>query len=164
MSEISGPGATAPEENHELLPLSDTAGDQSRSSVESHRSHSGRQQMIFAIPRKPLPSYAVVSKPNEDDVDPDSDILTVDRGFLTWKPVYLRTPVLCGFLFVFGVFIATLEIVLRESKANYGLTTSTQSFHYLWTYGPSASKVTLCFGPLSYLTRNSLHLHRSSMG
>ncbi|KAJ5622129.1 hypothetical protein N7528_005361 [Penicillium herquei] len=55
-----------------------------------------------------------------------------------WRPAYLRKRVLTGFAITFCAIIIALEILNYVSSKNQGLTSSTESRHYLWTYGPTA--------------------------
>ncbi|KAJ6015673.1 hypothetical protein N7540_010264 [Penicillium herquei] len=55
-----------------------------------------------------------------------------------WRPAYLRKRVLSGFAIIFCAIIIALEILNYVSSKNQGLTSSTESRHYLWTYGPTA--------------------------
>ncbi|KAJ6102274.1 hypothetical protein N7486_004701 [Penicillium sp. IBT 16267x] len=55
-----------------------------------------------------------------------------------WRPIYLRKWVLILFVITFCAIIATLEVLNYISSANQGLTSSVESRHYLWTYGPTA--------------------------
>lgn len=55
-----------------------------------------------------------------------------------WRPTYLRKWVLILFVITFCAIIATLEVLNYVSSTNQGLTSSVESRHYLWTYGPTA--------------------------
>ncbi|KAJ5731120.1 uncharacterized protein N7483_005628 [Penicillium malachiteum] len=55
-----------------------------------------------------------------------------------WRPAYLRKRVITGFAIIFCAIIIALEILNYVSSKNQGLTSSTESRHYLWTYGPTA--------------------------
>ncbi|KAI0528381.1 hypothetical protein GGR58DRAFT_527268 [Xylaria digitata] len=57
---------------------------------------------------------------------------------LNWRPLWLRRVVLVGFMAIFASIIAAIESLLGVSSRRHGLTTSTSSEHYLWTYGPTA--------------------------
>ncbi|KAJ5938925.1 hypothetical protein N7466_002059 [Penicillium verhagenii] len=55
-----------------------------------------------------------------------------------WRPIYLRKWVLTLLVIIFCAIIAALEALNYVSSANQGLTSSVESRHYLWTYGPTA--------------------------
>lgn len=55
-----------------------------------------------------------------------------------WRPSYLRKRILALFVVAFCAIIATLEALYRSSEAHDGIAASTESRHYLWTYGPTA--------------------------
>jgi len=66
-----------------------------------------------------------------------------DKPTIPWKPTYLRTFVLDGFIALFGILAALLEVMFAISVRNQGLTsisaTSTTSiFRFVWAYGPTA--------------------------
>ncbi|KAJ5287532.1 hypothetical protein N7478_003218 [Penicillium angulare] len=72
-----------------------------------------------------------------------SSISTKVNSFTTpstpgWRPTYIRRRVLMAFVIVFCGIIATLEVLNHISSTNQGLASSTESRHYLWTYGPTA--------------------------
>ncbi|KAI0198293.1 hypothetical protein F4808DRAFT_436497 [Astrocystis sublimbata] len=55
-----------------------------------------------------------------------------------WRPFYLQLWGLFTFCVAFIVLIAALEILFVVSYQNQGLATVDKSFHYAWTYGPTA--------------------------
>ncbi|KAJ5381389.1 uncharacterized protein N7496_003817 [Penicillium cataractarum] len=55
-----------------------------------------------------------------------------------WRPSYLRKRILILFLIAFSAIIAALEALYQSSEAHDGIAASTESRHYLWTYGPTA--------------------------
>jgi hypothetical protein len=55
-----------------------------------------------------------------------------------WRPSYLRKRILALFVIAFCTIIATLEALYQSSEAHDGIAASTESRHYLWTYGPTA--------------------------
>ncbi|KAI0413996.1 hypothetical protein F5X98DRAFT_350490, partial [Xylaria grammica] len=55
-----------------------------------------------------------------------------------WHPSYLDWPVLAAFSITFLVLAVGCQVLLYYSNKSYGLTTSYQGLHYLWTYGPTA--------------------------
>ncbi|KAJ5099694.1 hypothetical protein N7532_006695 [Penicillium argentinense] len=55
-----------------------------------------------------------------------------------WIPSYLRRRILSLFVITFSAIIAALEILYQSSEARNGIAASTESRHYLWTYGPTA--------------------------
>jgi hypothetical protein len=57
-----------------------------------------------------------------------------------WVPWSLRRSVLVGHGVLFVVLILALEVLNRVSQRKQGLATSSERLHYLWTYGPTASK------------------------
>ncbi|KAJ5093992.1 hypothetical protein N7456_009853 [Penicillium angulare] len=72
-----------------------------------------------------------------------SSVSTKVNSFATpstpgWRPTYIRRRVLIAFVIAFCGIIATLEALNHISSANQGLASSTESRHYLWTYGPTA--------------------------
>lgn len=52
--------------------------------------------------------------------------------------IYLEKATLFSFIVVFSVLIVSVEVLRYVSNNNYGLATSHQALHYLWTYGPTA--------------------------
>jgi hypothetical protein len=55
-----------------------------------------------------------------------------------WRPSYLRKRILVLFVIAFSATIAALEALYQSSEAHDGIAASTESRHYLWTYGPTA--------------------------
>ncbi|KAJ5176875.1 uncharacterized protein N7482_002752 [Penicillium canariense] len=55
-----------------------------------------------------------------------------------WRPSYLRRRILVLFVIAFCAIIAALEALFQSSAAHDGIAASTESRHYLWTYGPTA--------------------------
>ncbi|OOQ85648.1 hypothetical protein PEBR_25594 [Penicillium brasilianum] len=55
-----------------------------------------------------------------------------------WRPSYLRKRVLVLFVVAFSAIIAAVEVLYHSSESHDGIAASTQSRHYLWTYGPTA--------------------------
>lgn len=55
-----------------------------------------------------------------------------------WRPSYLRKRVLILFAIAFSAIIAALEALYQTSEAHDGIAASTESRHYIWTYGPTA--------------------------
>ncbi|KAJ5945581.1 hypothetical protein N7454_002420 [Penicillium verhagenii] len=66
------------------------------------------------------------------------DTHPISRTKPGWRPIYLRKWVLSLFVISFCATIAALEALNYISSANQGLTSSVESRHYLWTYGPTA--------------------------
>jgi hypothetical protein len=58
----------------------------------------------------------------------------------TWRPSYLKIRTISAFIVAFLVLLVALEILFQYSRHNAGFVASTESRHYLWTYGPTASK------------------------
>ena len=52
--------------------------------------------------------------------------------------IYLEKAALFSFIVVFSALIVSVEVLRYVSNNNYGLATSHQTLHYLWTYGPTA--------------------------
>jgi len=62
---------------------------------------------------------------------------------IPWKPTYLRTFVLDGFIALFGILATSLEATFVLSVRNQGLasisaTSTTSIFRFVWAYGPTA--------------------------
>ncbi|KAK7943542.1 uncharacterized protein PG986_012655 [Apiospora aurea] len=57
---------------------------------------------------------------------------------LSWRPSYLRRYIIVGFITVFALIIAAIEVLLAISNKSDGIATSHPDQHYLWTYGPIA--------------------------
>ncbi|KAE8419170.1 hypothetical protein BDV36DRAFT_294426 [Aspergillus pseudocaelatus] len=55
-----------------------------------------------------------------------------------WRPFYLRRRILFIFVIAFCGIIAVLEVLNHISQVNYGIASSVEGRHYLWTYGPTA--------------------------
>ncbi|KAB8224876.1 hypothetical protein BDV33DRAFT_199160 [Aspergillus novoparasiticus] len=55
-----------------------------------------------------------------------------------WRPFYLRRRILLIFVIAFCGVIAALEVLNHISQVNYGIASSDEGRHYLWTYGPTA--------------------------
>lgn len=55
-----------------------------------------------------------------------------------WRPVWTRRSVLSVFLLCFLAMLAALEVVNIFSIRHDGLASTDMSYHYLWTYGPTA--------------------------
>lgn len=55
-----------------------------------------------------------------------------------WRPSYLRKRILGLFVIAFCAIIAALEALYQSSEAHHGIAASSESRHYLWTYGPTA--------------------------
>lgn len=53
-------------------------------------------------------------------------------------PWVLNRLFLLGLMLVFLSLIVALEVLYYVSNHNHGISTSTESKHYLWTYGPTA--------------------------
>lgn len=63
-----------------------------------------------------------------------------------WTPWSLRSKFLLGNCLLFAIFIVLLEVLYGISQRHHGLAQSKENMHYLWTYGPTASKyITSCF-------------------
>ena len=50
----------------------------------------------------------------------------------------MEKETLFSLIVVFSVLIVSVEVLRYVSNNNYGLATSHQTLHYLWTYGPTA--------------------------
>jgi hypothetical protein len=57
-----------------------------------------------------------------------------------WTPFVLRRFTLIGAACVFAAILLALEILDLVANRNNGLSTTEDSKHYLWTYGPTAGK------------------------
>ncbi|KAH0847288.1 hypothetical protein AYO21_07323 [Fonsecaea monophora] len=55
-----------------------------------------------------------------------------------WNPFFLRPWILIAFALFFVAVIVALQVVYTVSQNNYGIATSSDENHYLWTYGPTA--------------------------
>ncbi|EXJ68548.1 uncharacterized protein A1O5_08341 [Cladophialophora psammophila CBS 110553] len=55
-----------------------------------------------------------------------------------WDPLFLGNWILIAFALFFAAVIAALQVVYTVSQNNHGIATSSDSDHYLWTYGPTA--------------------------
>ncbi|KIW90124.1 uncharacterized protein Z519_09555 [Cladophialophora bantiana CBS 173.52] len=55
-----------------------------------------------------------------------------------WDPLFLRRWILIAFALFSAAVIAALQVVYTVSQNNHGIATSSDSDHYLWTYGPTA--------------------------
>ncbi|GAB1199277.1 hypothetical protein APSETT444_008623 [Aspergillus pseudonomiae] len=55
-----------------------------------------------------------------------------------WRPLYLRRRILGIFVVTFCGILAVLEVLNHISQVNYGIASSIEGRHYLWTYGPTA--------------------------
>jgi hypothetical protein len=92
------------------------------------------------------PEFVVLQHTPPPNPVPDSIVADFNSQSVPpppWRPSYLSQTVLASFLIIFTAFIASL-ISLQAISDNYsGLTTSSDSLHYLWTYGPTALIVSL---------------------
>ncbi|KAI9737737.1 MAG: hypothetical protein M1834_009105 [Cirrosporium novae-zelandiae] len=66
------------------------------------------------------------------------EVKTKDGVIPKWRPALLRRRILCVFITIFIAMLIALEVLYQISNHHQGLTTSDQSKHYLWTYGPTA--------------------------
>lgn len=55
-----------------------------------------------------------------------------------WRPFFLQRRVLIAFLAFFLLVILIVAILYRVSLDHNGISTTSNSLHYLWTYGPTA--------------------------
>jgi hypothetical protein len=75
---------------------------------------------------------------------PDSARTLVQSDHVTyWNPTSLSRPVLAAFLALFVSMLASLQIIHSYSAKHQGLATADHGKHYLWTFGPTGSKLSL---------------------
>ncbi|KAK2764457.1 hypothetical protein FQN54_009152 [Arachnomyces sp. PD_36] len=58
-----------------------------------------------------------------------------------WQPFCLQKLPLAGFAALLLALVAALQVMDSYAESHQGLATANQSFHYLWTYGPTADYV-----------------------
>ena len=58
-----------------------------------------------------------------------------------WNPFWLHRGVLLVFCCAFFLMIMAVAALYIISQKNQGLSTQTPQYRYLWTYGPTASKI-----------------------
>jgi len=63
---------------------------------------------------------------------------TVGNTMVGWRPLWMRRSILSVFLLCFMALLVSLEVLDILSLRHNGLATSDMSYHYLWTYGPTA--------------------------
>ena len=56
-----------------------------------------------------------------------------------WRPLWMRRWILILFTLLFIAVIAALEVLSVTSNQHDGLASTSTSYHYFWTYGPTAS-------------------------
>lgn len=61
-----------------------------------------------------------------------------------WNPIWLTKTVLCVFVVVFGLLVATLITLYIISVKRTGLVSQRDAYRYTWTYGPTAGETTSC--------------------
>lgn len=84
-------------------------------------------------PKADAPTMPFLEKPHDPAIPPN----TGDPS-LTWRPLYLRPPVLVAFALLFAAFIATAQALLSHSTSNNGVGTSGSKPRYVWQYGSPA--------------------------
>ena len=69
-----------------------------------------------------------------------------------WKPFFLSGTAALGFAVTFVAIIIGLAVLYTQSLAHNGITTTKNSLHYLWTYGPTAlfTVILVYWGLLEY--------------
>ncbi|KAI1193575.1 hypothetical protein F5X97DRAFT_328412 [Nemania serpens] len=83
-------------------------------------------------------SFSTLDQPIKatDMIGPQNSSGNTENSY--WYPFYLGWPVLAAFGITFLVLAVSCEVLLYYSNKSYGLATSYQGLHYLWTYGPTA--------------------------
>ncbi|KIY02027.1 uncharacterized protein Z520_02165 [Fonsecaea multimorphosa CBS 102226] len=100
------------------------------------------------VPDIELESLRIAPKATQHEPSPGAALLvstnmsnpeeTGHRLNTRWNPFFLRYWVLIAFALFFVAVIAALQVVYTVSQNNHGIATSSDSDHYLWTYGPTA--------------------------
>ncbi|KAK8044183.1 hypothetical protein PG993_004207 [Apiospora rasikravindrae] len=107
----------------------DAAGGRSGEGPAAPRSYQGTVYHPWESQSNYPPSQATGTKDAEK---------TCAATRLPWRPSYLRRFVIVGFITVFALIIAAIEVLLAISNKSDGIATSRPDQHYLWTYGPIA--------------------------
>ncbi|KAL0931215.1 uncharacterized protein CTRU02_213950 [Colletotrichum truncatum] len=71
----------------------------------------------------------------------EDDVVVTQRA--TWRPKWLRTPLLSAFLAFFILCVASLPAMYVYSRDHNGLVQTRQNLVYLWRFGPTAI-ITIC--------------------
>lgn len=71
-----------------------------------------------------------------------------DRNQQMWQPSYIRTSFFLTFVLIYIFMIIALELLIRASRHWGGIVNSHERFHYLWTYGPTASMLVAAWSDL----------------
>lgn len=113
-------------------------------------------QQYLQIPRKPVPALSSANPEGQSSNNVEG-ATSVSSGQSTsnpadskcppgWRPLSLHRRALLAFLGFFVASLAALESIYQLSNDRQGLVAAAQDKYYLWTYGPTASK--LYFGQL----------------
>ncbi|KAF2967504.1 hypothetical protein GQX73_g6066 [Xylaria multiplex] len=93
-----------------------------------------RRKYIYPLRR----SLSTLNQPTEAGDTTASKDSSDNTEIFYWHPSYLDWPVLAAFSITFLVLAISCQVLLYYSNRSYGLATSYQGLHYLWTYGPTA--------------------------
>lgn len=91
--------------------------------------------MVFG--KEPAVSYTALD-PHEQPVSEGRQNSTITKVKHGWRPVWMRRSVLILFLICFAALLAALQVLDILSVRHDGLASTDMSYHYLWTYGPTA--------------------------
>jgi hypothetical protein len=59
----------------------------------------------------------------------------------TWRPFILRRRILVAYIIVFVILFSVIETLYQVSQAHQGIATTENGKYYLWTYGPTAGRL-----------------------
>ncbi|TGJ83100.1 hypothetical protein E0Z10_g5658 [Xylaria hypoxylon] len=103
------------------------------------RAEQHREWSDVEWPRGSLHFHSQHGSHEENAKETEQEMRHSPSGRLSlWEPLYLRKWVLIGFSFVFVVLLTSLEAIYVYSRDHSGLTSTSQQFHYIWTYAPAA--------------------------
>lgn len=145
--------ANASGDNHEvsqtslLRPTQDSvSSDESTFALEDEALRAAEVHSTLLTPNNPQgyqPSEEYVAESTEPSREAAAD--PVDNfesppaaPGSPWRPNYLRRRVLAAFSVIFLLVIALLEVLNVLSTRNGGIAKGHNTYHYLWTYGPTA--------------------------
>lgn len=119
-----------------------------------------------ALTTEPQPRADTPTTPFlEKSRDPSAPHNPANASF-TWRPLYLRRPVLLAFALLFAAFIATAQAILSYSTSNNGVGTPGSKPRYVWQYGsPAAITLTMAlWARVEYQSKVSAPWIRLSRG
>lgn len=121
---------------HRVRPEQDDQISQALPEGQSMTGHRDQREQSQAA--EPFVSeHATLHTSSTNSMNQERAHQTIDTR---WTPLYLRRIMFIVFIIVFVAILTALAVLFSYSERNQGMSTANPTLHYLWTYGPTASK------------------------